>query len=73
MKFQQMLLTRMRKSLPKVKILSSVAHVKYLYIYIISKCEIYMITVYILSIYNIKTVQRLQYCMILFHVSESNA
>ena len=33
-------------------------------------CEIYMFTVLTHFVLCIKTVQRLQYCMILFHVSE---
>ena len=36
-------------------------------------CEIHMFTVCTHFVQFIKTVQRLQYSMILFHVSESNA
>ena len=47
MKFQRMLLTRIGNSLPKkAKILLFVAHVKYLFISIISIFEIYMFTVF---------------------------
>ena len=44
-----------------------------IFMYIISICEIYMFTVCTHFVQCIKTAQRLQYCMILFHVSDSNA
>ena len=53
MKFQQMLLT----STKSVHIVASVAHLKYLYVYKKSICEIYMFTVCTYFVQCIKNVQ----------------
>ena len=63
----------MKFTTKSVHIVASVAHLKYLYIYIKYLYAIYMFMVCTYFVQCIKNVQSEQYCRILFHVNESNA